>query len=129
MRDSKIIAGEINVLDERIENLRGKRDALKKEFNAAAIAEATERHKDIVGKRASRKVPGGFRRDERGQKGVITVYDPDKHRGLRQLYRMEPGDLFVMSDGGQTGYTYYTAEEIAKMSRMFSTNERPWEIE
>lgn len=125
MRKASEIAADIEKTKGEMEMLALRHKRLREEHNEACVAEATNKH-PWIGKKVKRQVEGGYRRTMRTQKGTLTVYDREKHRGLRQLYRAEPGDLFVISDSGKTGYHFYTEEQIARMGHR--TSERPWEL-
>lgn len=125
MRKAEVIAAEIAKVKDEMERLAIRSKRLREEHNEAAVAEAQGSH-PWIGKKVRREVPHGYRQKVRGQKGTVTVFDRRKHIGLRELYRAEPGHLFVLSDGGKTGYHFYTEEQI---ERHKMTHERPWELD
>jgi hypothetical protein len=105
------------------------RDDLRRELREAQLEEAKEKGHPWLGKKLTRTMPSGYARTMKTQKGTLTLYEPDAHRSLRGMgYNMNPGDLFVMSGSGKTGYRFYTPEQIAGSTWLSNEEKYPWEL-
>lgn len=75
-----------------------------RELDAAKLAFAQANPHPWVGKKVQRVEGFGYRGKTRTKRGVVAIYDPSKHRGLRGLSyaRLRPGEAFVLI-GAQSG--------------------------
>jgi len=92
------------------------RRGLQKELDAALVAAAEADPHPWLGRQVQRKCRHGYRRGQTiNRKGTLTIFDPAKHRGLREIYWAVgngAGRLFVLSKSGDTGLKF----EVGKLS-------------
>lgn len=97
------------------------KEALSEELNAARVAAAVPPLP--VGTKVKRTISTGFGKRERQkiQRGLVAVYDPIAHRGIRGLpYDRKAGDIIVVSPSGLTGYKFTPGRYDERV---------PWEID
>jgi hypothetical protein len=131
MRSSKAIQNDLDAAQAAMELATERRNELRRELQDARVREAAENAHPWVGKKVKRQILKGYGRKLTTQKGTLFIYDPSNpdHRGLRGIYQMTAGQLFVISDGGKTGYRFYTPEQIEKAGMsLYGEDKTPWEL-
>jgi hypothetical protein len=130
-RSAKVIQGALAIAESELKQASEKRDALRRELRDAQVREATEKGHPWLGKKVQRQISKGYANRLTTQKGTLCVYDPNSpdHRGLRGIYSMAAGQLFVLSHGGKTGYKFYTPEQIERAGMsLYGEDKTPWEL-
>jgi hypothetical protein len=131
MRSSTVIQVDLLRAEAVLKGASQARDDLRRELRDAQVREATENAHPWVGKKVQRQISKGYARKLTTQKGTLAIYDPSNpdHRGLRGIYSMAAGQLFVISNGGKTGYKFYTPEQIEKAGMsLYGEDKTPWEL-
>ncbi len=104
-RPVKVIEDDLNGAEAELAACHDRRQELRRELDEARLAEASH---PWLGKRVKRVIAprwkGGSPRTERG---TVALYDPEKHRSLRNLgHGMTAGDAIVVNARGLTGYIF-----------------------
>jgi hypothetical protein len=131
MRSTKTIQADLDLAQAALEAATEKRNNLRRELQDARVRDATEKAHPWTGKKVKRQILKGYGRKLTTQKGTLAIYDPSNqdHRGLRGIYSMAAGQLFVISDGGKTGYKFYTPEQIENAGMaLYGEDKTPWEL-
>lgn len=103
-QDIKRLEAAFEAAEEAAKEASECRRAALRELREAKVAFAEANPHPWLGKAVKRQVRHGYSGGTKTRRGTVAMFDPSKHRGLREL-SAEPGEPIVVTASGQTAWS------------------------